>query len=201
MPTVRLRLTVGSWSFVQLESNTLFLSNHDKVSASFYPPSEIFHQKQALKSYEQVCTVKHFMLFRLYSWASLGGSGKYTTAYGDERHVIKSLRPCSRLLWSQLCWSQVSWERRTCIKHFYCWANQPWLPMQICREMNEESRAWKVHRACACFCRVNTAEIGTSEEKLSPDTLLVCSLRKWEFRRRLHHKLFICSFLSFYFRT
>lgn len=39
------------------------------------------------------------------------------------------------------------------------------------------------------------------EERLISNRLLMCSLRRWEFRMRPGHKLFIWGFFSFYFRT
>lgn len=129
---------------------------------------------------------RHFNQYGLQWWTQERAGRMCTATCGNHRHILRFWGHVEGLLLRQLCWNQGSWERGTCVKHFYCWANQPWLTMQICREMNGYSWAWKTHWTCKCFHHVNTSwDWHLKKSRLTPETLLMCSLWKWEFSMRL----------------
>lgn len=129
------KLTSAHWWFFPLECNFLILAKSLAKSLFSYP-----HLQLTRWSFRISWRDGHSQAFQLI-WTSVMHSKESWQEVDcnlwELRHVLRFWGHVKRRLLRQLCWSQGSWENGACVKHFYCWANQPWLTMQICRKMNE----------------------------------------------------------------
>lgn len=123
------RLTSASWWFFPLECNFPILAKSLAKSLFPYP-----HLQLTRWSFRTSWRGGHGQAFQLI-WTPVMTSREsrqevHCNLWELQAHA-RFWGHVKRLLLRQLCWSQGSWEKGAYAKHFYCWANQPWLTADL----------------------------------------------------------------------